>query len=64
VNGEAVTVYSIQTETEDAKESGQLWISKSTGRLLREEQDIDLGGPMGKSHLSSRFEYSNVRAPM
>jgi hypothetical protein len=64
VNGEAVTVYSIHTETEDAKEAGQLWISKSTGRLLREEQDVDLGGSDGKTHRSSRFEYSNVRAPM
>jgi hypothetical protein len=64
VNGEAATVYSIHSETEDAKGDGQLWISKSTGRLLREEQDTDVGGAMGKSHRSSRYEFSNVRAPM
>ena len=64
VNGEAVTIYSIHSETEGATGDGQLWISKSTERLLREEQDMDVGGTMGKSHRSSRYEYSNVRAPM
>ncbi len=64
VNGEAATVYSIHSETEDAKGDGQLWISKSTGRLLREEQDTDVGGAVGKSHRSSHYEYNNVRAPM
>jgi hypothetical protein len=64
VNGEAVTVYSVHSETEDAKESGQLWISKSAGRLLREDQDMDLGGSEGKSHRSTRYEYNNVRAPI
>jgi hypothetical protein len=65
VNGEAVTVYSIQSKTEGATEEAQMWISKSTGRLLREEQDTDVGGgAMGKSHRSSRYEYSSVRAPM
>jgi hypothetical protein len=64
VNGEAATVYSIHSETQDAKGEGQLWISKSTVRLLRKEQDMDVEGAMGKSYRSSRYEYSNVRPPM
>ena len=27
------------------------------------EVDIDTGGASGKSHMSSRYEYSNVQAP-
>lgn len=64
VNGEAVTVYSIHSATGGASEAGQLWISKSTGRLLREEHDRDFGGDVGKSHTSSHYDYSNVRPPM
>jgi hypothetical protein len=30
---------------------------------LRSEIDMDVGGSMGKSHRSSRYEYSNVQPP-
>ncbi len=64
VNGEPAAVYSMRRETETGKEDGQMWISKATGRALRKEVDVDYGGAMGKSHLSARYEYSNVKPPM
>ena len=64
VNGEAAMVYSFRRETGGFKEASQIWISKSTGRALREEQDVDMGGEIGKLHNAARFEYGNVQPPM
>ncbi len=64
VGTEAALLYSMHTESEDAKEDGQIWISKSTGLPLREELDIDVGGAAGKEHRSTRFQYGNIRPPM
>jgi hypothetical protein len=63
INGEAATLYSSQTETNDIKTDSQVWISKSRGLPLKMEQDADAGGAAGKSHRVSRFEYTNVQAP-
>jgi len=63
VNGEAAAVYSTHTETEDDKVDVQVWISKSKGLPLREELDTDVGGKLGKSHSSMRYEYGNVEPP-
>jgi hypothetical protein len=63
VNGEAAMVYSLRRETGGFKEDSQIWISKSTGMALREEQDVDMGGEIGKAHNSARFEYGNVQPP-
>lgn len=64
VNGDSASLYHMQRETENFKEDSQIWISKSTGLPLRVEQDIDMGGSMGKRHNSGRFEYGNVQPPM
>ena len=64
VNGEAAAVYSLRRETDNRKEDGQMWISKVTGRALREEVDVDYGGSLGKGRLSARYDYSNVKPPM
>jgi outer membrane lipoprotein-sorting protein len=65
VNGQPATVYTVHTKTEDSTSDGQMWIAKGTGLLLRQETDIDVGGGhLGKSHLSVRYEYDNVRPPM
>ena len=64
VNGEPAAVYFMRRETESAKEDGQMWISKTTGRSLVKEVDADTGGAMAKSHLSARYEYDNVKPPM
>ena len=64
VNGEAAMVYSLHRQTGGFKEDSQIWISKSTGMALREEQDVDMGGEIGKLHNSARFEYGDVQPPM
>jgi len=63
VNGESAALYSTHEESEHGKTDSQNWVSKSKGLILRQEIDIDTGGANGKSHMSSRFEYSNVQAP-
>ncbi len=62
VKGESATVYSAHSETEDTKTDAQMWISKSKGLLLRQEDDVDIGGGE-KHHRSIRYEYANVQAP-
>lgn len=64
VNGESAALYSLHSESENGKEDAQMWISKRTGLPLREEMDMDVGGSGGKSHLSTRYEYGNVKPPM
>lgn len=63
VSGEPAAVYSTHSESQDVKSDAQLWISKSKGLPLREELDMDVGGKLGKSHRSMRFEYGNVQPP-
>lgn len=62
VKGESAAVYSTHNENEDSKEDGQIWVSKSKGLPLREEQEVDLGSG-DKHHMSIRYEYTNVQAP-
>ncbi len=65
VDGQGATLYSLHSETEYATQEAQMWIAKSTGLPLREEMDTDVGaGKLGKSHLSTRYEYSNIQPPM
>ncbi len=62
VNGEAATLYSVHREYEEVTEDGQMWVSRSSGLLLRVEEDFDSRG--NKDHRSTRFEYGNVKPPM
>jgi hypothetical protein len=64
VNGESASLYHLQRETEDFKEYSQIWISTARGVPLREEQDIEMGGSIGKRHNSAHFEYTNIHPPM
>ncbi|MGO8817565.1 MAG: hypothetical protein ACLQVG_23205 [Terriglobia bacterium] len=63
VNGESAALYSTHEESAHGKTDSQNWVSKSKGLILRQEIDIDTGGAKGKSHMTSRYEYSNVQAP-
>jgi hypothetical protein len=63
VNGEEAALFSTHQETVHGKLDGQTWISKGSGLILRQEIDIDAGRPNGKTHMSARYEYGNVRAP-
>ena len=63
VNGESATLYSMHSETTRSKNDDQIWISKSKGLILRQETDLYSNRGNGKTHLSVRYEYSNVQAP-
>ena len=64
VNGETARLYSVHREYGEVKEDGQMWVSTSTGLLLRAEEDVDNRGNRKKEHQSTRFEYGNIRPPM
>ena len=65
VNGERAAVYSTRSERANVRSDGQIWISKRRGLPLRREYDIEMtGGAASKDHVLTRYEYSNVRAPM
>ncbi len=61
IGGETAAVYSERSQSGEAQ--AQLWISKSSGLVLREEMDISAGGQQKSTHMSMRFEYANVQAP-
>jgi hypothetical protein len=63
VNGEAATVYSTHSDNDGSKIDATVWISKSKGLPLKEEMDMDVGGGAGKTHISMRYEYANVKPP-
>ncbi len=63
VNGESAALYSTHEESAHGKTDSQIWVSKSRGLILRQDIDIDTGGAHGKTHVASRYEYSNVQAP-
>lgn len=64
VQGESAAVYHAHNKTEDFTSDAEIWISKTKGLILRAEEDMDTGGEGGKRHLSTRYEYSNVQAPV
>ncbi len=65
VNGEAAAVFSSHRRAiEDFQQSDStIWISKRRGLPLRLEVDIDTGGSLGRSHISTRYDYTNVTPP-
>jgi outer membrane lipoprotein-sorting protein len=63
VSGEPAEVYSTHNKNGDVDYNARIWLSTRTGLILREELDMDTGGPGGKSHSSIRYDYSNVSAP-
>lgn len=64
VDSEAAMLYSVHREYEEIKEDGQMWVSRSSGLLLRTEEDFDNRGNKTNEHRSMRFEYGNVRPPV
>jgi hypothetical protein len=63
VGGDAATVYSEHSETADTKSDGEVWISKTRGVLLKNEIELD-SGDATKQHITIRYEYGNVKAPI
>lgn len=62
VNGEPAGIYAMHSDLGGGSKDTTVWVSKSRGLPLKETMDLDVGGN-GKTHTSSRFEYSNVRPP-
>jgi hypothetical protein len=60
VNGEMAAVYSVHDVSPRSTSDSTTWISKAKGLPLR--SDVDMEG--GKSHISTRYEYGNVKPPM
>jgi hypothetical protein len=54
VDGQPAAVYREQYRSKAGSTDATIWISKTTGRLLREEQDGDVVGK-GKGHISYRW---------
>jgi hypothetical protein len=65
VEGEMAAVDSTHAERRDLKikSDGELWISKTKGLTLRQEEDVDAGEGVKDSH-STRYDYSNVKPPL
>jgi hypothetical protein len=62
VDGAPATVYKVHTEAPAAGVADlQLWLSKTTGLLMRVEEDLHGGRTM---HLSVKYDYANVKAPV
>jgi hypothetical protein len=53
VDGQTAAVYREQYKGDTGSTTATIWISRSSGRLLREEQDGDIkGNGKGKGHIS------------
>ena len=63
VNGVPAGVYAIHSENEDSKSDGTIWVAKGKGLPMRDEIDINSGDADSKMHVSTRYDYSNVRPP-
>jgi hypothetical protein len=60
VNGEMAAVYSVHEVSPRATTDSKTWISKAKGLPLRSDTDMD----GGKNHISTRYEYGNIKPPM
>jgi hypothetical protein len=63
VNGEPAAVWRIHSTSDFDTSDSDLWISRTNGLLLKSDVHQDVGGSLGKSHIVSRYEYTDVRAP-
>jgi len=54
VGGEVAAVYREQYRSEVGATDATIWISRTSGRVLREEQDGDIVGK-GKGHITYRW---------
>jgi hypothetical protein len=63
VDGESASVWHIHSVREDATTDTDEWVSKIRGVVLKADIHQDVGGAFGKSHIVSRYDYTNVRPP-
>jgi hypothetical protein len=63
VGGESAAVYTAHAENEGTVADTQVWISKSRGLILKQEEDFGEAGAKDRTHMSIRYEYGNIQAP-
>jgi hypothetical protein len=63
VGGVAADVYTSHDARDGLVADARVWVARSSGLVLRIEEDLDTGGADGKRHISLRYDYANVRAP-
>jgi hypothetical protein len=63
VNGEAAALYTAHAENAGEGSDTQVWISKSRGLILKQEEDFGDVGAKDKTHMSIRYDYGNIQAP-
>jgi hypothetical protein len=56
LNGEAVSIYTQHLVAPEGSTDEEIWISKKSDRILREEIEGNITG-QGKGHLSMLFHY-------
>lgn len=62
MNSMKCQLYSTHDITPHGTVDNQVWVSRRRGLILRQETDIDTGNG-NKTHMSVRYDYSNVHAP-
>ena len=64
VDGDMSALYQVNEQIDDSITSdSQVWISIAKGLPNKQEQSVDVGGALGKSHKVMRFDYSHVMPP-
>ncbi|HEY6356623.1 MAG TPA: hypothetical protein VIX35_00180 [Vicinamibacterales bacterium] len=61
VNGTGAMVFHVQNKGAASTSDGKVWLAKGTGLPIRGEEDVLRGST--KTHVSTRFEYTNVQPP-
>jgi hypothetical protein len=61
VNGTAEIVFQVHNKGEASTSDGKVWLAKATGLPMRGEEDVLSSAT--KTHISTRFEYTNVQPP-
>jgi len=63
VEGVPAVVYTSHVENQGVKADAKTWIATATGLILRQEEDMGTDDATGTTHMSIRWDYSNVHAP-
>lgn len=63
VGGVPAAVYTSHVENQGVKADAKTWIATATGLILRQEEDMGTDDGTGTTHMSIRWDYSNVHVP-
>lgn len=63
VGGAAAVVYREHSDDDEMATDVDAWVGTGTGLVLRTEGDMSISDGGGKSHMSTRYEYTNVQPP-